>query len=192
MTRPDVTALLIAHRQGDAAALDQVWPLVYDHLRAIAGRQLRSSAPATLNATALVHEAYLRLVDERRIDWKNSAHFLAIAARCMRQIIVDAARSHRAAKRGGGRQPELLDPDAIAIATQAELIVALDIAVDSVSAFNDRLGRIAECRLFAGLSEEETALALGVSLRTVQREWRRARAWLRQHLPEPAPARVVS
>jgi RNA polymerase sigma-70 factor, ECF subfamily len=186
MKSADVTTLLVAHRNGDAAALGEVWPLVYDHLRAIAGRQLRSRPAATLNATALVHEAYLRLVDERRVDWQNSAHFLAIAARCMRQILVDAARAHHAAKRGGGRRPETLNPDAIAVAAQAELIVAIDLAVESVAAFNDRMARIAECRLFAGLSEEETAAALGVSLRTVQREWRRARAWLRQQLPERA------
>jgi RNA polymerase sigma factor (TIGR02999 family) len=178
----DITSLLLAHQQGDTGALDRVWPLVYDHLRAIAGRQLQRGGPATLNATALVHEAYLRLADDTRLQWQNRAHFLAIAARCMRQIIVDAARARRAAKRGGGRPPEALNPDVIGIESQAELIVAIDGALDAIASFNERLGRVAECRLFAGLSEEETAQALGTSLRTAQREWQRARAWLQQHL----------
>lgn len=178
----DITSLLLAHQQGDASALDRVWPLVYDHLRAIAGRQLQRGAPATLNATALVHEAYLRLADDSRLALQNRAHFLAIAARCMRQVIVDAARARRAIKRGGGRSPESLNPELIAIETQAELIVAIDAALESVSSFNERMGRVAECRLFAGLTEEETAQALGMSLRTVQREWQRARAWLQREL----------
>jgi RNA polymerase sigma-70 factor, ECF subfamily len=180
----DITSLLLAHQHGDSAALDRVWPLVYDHLRAIAGRQLQRGAPATLNATALVHEAYLRLADDTRLHWQNRAHFLAIAARCMRQVIVDAARARRAIKRGGGRSPESLNPELIAIDTQAELIVAIDAALESVASFNERMGRIAECRLFAGLTEEETAHALGMSLRTVQRDWQRARAWLQRELSE--------
>lgn len=178
----DITSLLLAHQQGDASALDRVWPLVYDHLRAIAGRQLQRGAPVTLNATALVHEAYLRLADDTRLQWQNRAHFLAIAARCMRQVIVDAARTRRAAKRGGGRPFVELDPDTIAVDGQAELIVAIDEALESVASFNQRMARVAECRLFAGLTEEETAQALDLSLRTVQREWHRARAWLQQQL----------
>lgn len=178
----DITTLLLAHQQGDAAALERVWPLLYDHLRAIARRQLRSGAPATLNATALVHEAYLRLAGDARLTLENRGHFLAIAARCMRQVIVDAARTRRAAKRGGGRLAETLDPDTIAVADQAELIVTIDEALDAVAAFNTRMARVAECRLFAGLTEEETAQALDLSLRTAQREWQRARAWLQQHL----------
>jgi RNA polymerase sigma factor (TIGR02999 family) len=181
----DITSLLLAHQQGDASALDRVWPLVYDHLRAIAGRQLQRGAPATLNATALVHEAYLRLADDTRLQWQNRAHFLAIAARSMRQIIVDAARTRRAVKRGGGRPFVELDPDTIAVDGQAELIVAIDEALESVASFNERMARVAECRLFAGLTEEETAQALDVSLRTVQREWQRARAWLQQQLSTP-------
>lgn len=178
----DITSLLLAHQQGDAAALERVWPLVYDHLRAIAGRQLQSGAPRTLNATALVHEAYLRLASDPRLTWQNRAHFLAIAARSMRQVIVDSARAHRALKRGGGRTLEELNPEVIAVDMQADLIVAIDTALDSVTSFNQRMGHVAECRLFAGLSEEETADALGMSLRTTQREWQRARAWLQQHL----------
>jgi RNA polymerase sigma factor (TIGR02999 family) len=178
----DITSLLLAHQHGDTTALDRVWPLVYDHLRAIAGRQLQRGGPATLNATALVHEAYLRLADDTRLQWQNRAHFLAIAARCMRQVIVDAARARHAVKRGGGRAADVLNPDLIAVDSQAELIVAIDTALESISGFNERMGRVAECRLFAGLSEEETAHALGTSLRTVQREWQRARAWLQQHL----------
>lgn len=183
MTSPhDITSLLIAHQQGDTTALDRAWPLVYDHLRAIAGRQIQGGAPATLNATALVHEAYLRLANDSRLELENRAHFLGIAARCMRQVIVDAVRARRAIKRGGGRQPDVLDPDIIGIDSQAELIVAMDEALDAITAFNPRLAKVAECRLFAGLTEEETAQALGTPLRTVQREWQRARAWLQQHL----------
>lgn len=188
MTPPaeDITSLLQAHQQGDAGALERVWPLVYDHLRAIAGRQLRAGAPATLNATALVHEAYLRLADDSRLTWQNRAHFLGIAARCMRQVIVDAARARRAIKRGGGRPLEELNPDAIAVDGHADLIVAIDAALESIARFNQRLARVAECRLFAGLTDEETAGALGLSVRTVQREWQRARAWLQQQLPPSA------
>lgn len=178
----DVTALLLAHQQGDTTALERVWPLVYDHLRAMARRQVEGSAPSTLNATALVHEAYLRLADDSRLTWQNRAHFFGIAARCMRHVVVDAARARRAAKRGGGRPFSDLDPDAVAIEDQSELIVALDMALDSVASFNQRMARVAECRLFAGLTEEETAQALEMSLRTVQRDWQRARAWLQQQL----------
>ncbi len=178
----DITSLLLAHQDGDATALAQVWPLLYDHLRGIARRQLRSGAPATLNATALVHEAYLRLATSASLSWQNRAHFLGIAARCMRQVIVDAARTRGAAKRGGGRLPLSLDPDTIAVESQADLIVALDTALDAIAAFNTRLARVAECRLFAGLTDEETAQALDLSVRTAQRDWQRARAWLQQHL----------
>lgn len=180
----DITLLLLAHQDGDASALEQVWPLVYDHLRSIARRQLRSGAPITLNATALVHEAYLRLTGDPRLSLQNRNHFLAIAARCMRQVIVDAARTRRAVKRGGGRPLESLNPETIAVADQAELIVAIDEALDAVERFNARTARVAECRLFAGMTDEETAQALDLSLRTVQREWQRGRAWLRQFLNE--------
>ena len=178
----DVTALLLAHQQGDTSALEQVWPLVYEDLRATATRQLRSGAPATLNATALVHEAYLRLAGDQRLSWQNRGHFLGIAARCMRRVVVDTARARRAAKRGGRQTPSALNPDAVGLESQSDLIVALDIALDSVAAFSERMARVAECRLFGGLTDAETAHALGMSLRTVQRDWQRARAWLQQQL----------
>lgn len=178
----DVTALLLAYQRGDSSALERVWSLVYEDLQAVAKRQLRSGAPATLNATALVHEAYLRLASDGRLSWQNRGHFLGIAARCMRRIIVDTARARNAAKRGGGRAPGVLNPDAVGLDSQYDLIVAIDIALESVATFNERMARVAECRLFGGLTDTETADALGMSLRTVQRDWHRARAWLQQQL----------
>lgn len=178
----DVTALLLAHQQGDASALERVWPLVYEDLRTMAKRQLRSGAPATLNATALVHEAYLRLAADERLSWQNRGHFLGIAARCMRRVVVDTARARRAAKRGGRQVSSGLNPDAVGLESQADLILALDTALDSVAAFNQRMARVAEYRLFGGLTDAETAQALDMSVRTVQRDWHRARAWLQQQL----------
>lgn len=178
----DVTSLLIAHERGDPSALDQVWPLVYEHLRTIARRQLRDESSRTLNPTALVHEAYVRLVDETRVSWQNRSHFLGVAARCMRQIVVDYARRRRAAKRGGQRRQVELTPEALAVHDDPDVMLALDAALDSIQSFNERLARIAECRVFGGLSEEETATVLTVSVRTVQRDWQRAKAWLRREL----------
>lgn len=182
--RDEITRLLLAHHEGDAEAFRQLTSLVYDDPRRIAMRQIaRGGAGETLNATALVHEAYLRLVDETRVEWQDRAHFFAIAARSMRRIIVDHARERRAQKRGGGQVHLELDPERIAVVEQAETLLALDAALAAMSAINERLAQVAECRLFGGLSEEETAQALSVSLRTVQRDWQRARAWLQREMP---------
>lgn len=180
----EVTRLLLAYQEGDREAFQQLTSLVYDELRRIARRQIaRGGAGATLNATVLVHEAYLRLIDERRIEWQGRAHFFAIAARCMRRVIIDHARERRALKRGGG-QPHLeIDPERIAVMEQAETLLALDAALAAMSEIDERLARVTECRLFGGLSEEETARALAIPLRTVQRDWRRARAWLQREMP---------
>lgn len=180
----EVTRLLLAHREGDPEAFKRLTSLVYEDLRRIARRQIgRGGAGETLSATALVHEAYLRLIDETRIAWQGRGHFFAIAARSMRRILVDHARERQAQKRGGGRPHLELDPERIALVEQAETLLALDVALAAMGALDDRLARVAECRLFGGLSEEETAQALAVSLRTVQRDWQRARAWLQREMP---------
>jgi RNA polymerase sigma factor (TIGR02999 family) len=183
MSQPaDVTQLLVAYGQGDRQAFDQLLPMVYDDLRRIARRQLRSQPGQTLDTTSLVHESYLKMVDQRKADWQSRIHFLAVAARAMRQVIISYARRRGAAKRGAGSIRETLDEGRIAVADQAEQLLALDQALNRLAERDERLVRVVECRFFAGLKEEETAEALGVSLRTVQRDWMRARAWLREEL----------
>jgi RNA polymerase sigma factor (TIGR02999 family) len=179
----DVTELLLAYRDGDREAFGQMLPMVYDDLRRIARRQLGRSIPnQTLDTTSLVHESFLKMVDQKRIDWQDRAHFLAIAARAMRQVIITYARRRGAAKRGAGSIHETLDEGRIAVADQAEQLLALDQALTKLAERDERLVRVVECRFFAGLQEEETAAALDISLRTVQRDWMRARAWLREEL----------
>jgi RNA polymerase sigma factor (TIGR02999 family) len=178
-----ITRLLQAHQHGDERAFDRLMPLVYEDLRQVARQQLsRRGRNPTLSPTALVHEAYLRLVDETGVSWQSRAHFLAIGARTMRRIIVDYARERGAQKRGG-RKPHLpLEPDRVGVEEHVELLIALDEALSALGSFNERLAEVAECRLFGGMTEEETAAAVGVSIRTVQRDWKRARAWLQQGL----------
>lgn len=181
----EITLLLKAHHDGDEGAFERLVPLVYDDLRVIARRQIaKSGAARTLNATALVHEAYFRLVDEKSVPWQNRGHFFAIAARSMRRIIIDYARERQAQKRGGGQVHLELKPEAVAIEEQADTLLALDAALTRIATFSERLAQVVECRLFGGLSEEETAQAVGASVRTVQREWQRARAWLRKEMPQ--------
>ncbi len=178
----DVTELLIAYRDGEKDAFDRLLPMVYDDLRRIARRQLGRSRNQTLSTTGLVHESYLKIVDQTRVNWQDRGHFLAISARAMRQVIITYARRRGALKRGGGERAVTLDENRIAIADQAERLLALDQALERLGERNERLAKVVECRFFAGLSEEETAEALGVSLRTAQRDWMRARAWLKQEL----------
>ena len=180
--REGVTQLLIAYRDGDRGAFDRLMPIIYDDLRRIARRQLRRGAPQTLNTTGLVHEAYLKLVDPSRVDWQDRGHFLAVSARAMRQVIIGYARKRSAVKRGGGERPVTLDEAQVAVDDQADRLLALDRALERLGGRDERLARVVECRFFAGLSEEETAQALGVSLRTAQRDWMRARAWLKEEL----------
>lgn len=181
--REGVTQLLIAYRDGDREAFDRLVPMVYDDLRRIARRQLRrGGAGHTLDTTGLVHEAYLKLVDPAKVDWQDRGHFLAVSARAMRQVIIGYARKRSAEKRGGGERPVTLDEAQIAIDEQADRLLALDRALERLGERDERLARVVECRFFAGLSEEETAQALGVSLRTAQRDWMRARAWLKEEL----------
>jgi RNA polymerase sigma factor (TIGR02999 family) len=182
--RGDVTELLLAYRQGDSAAFQRMIPLVYQDLRRIARRQLgRGNPDRVLDTTSLVHESYLKMVDQKRIEWQDRGHFLACASQAMRQVVITYARKRSTAKRGGGSIQTTLDADRhIAIDQQAEGLLAVDEALRRLEQWNPRLARVVECRFFAGLSEEETATALSVSLRTAQRDWMKARAWLQEEL----------
>lgn len=185
MTPPaeEISELLIAWGNGDRAALNQLMPLVYDELRRLAHRYLRRERAAhTLQTSALVNEVYLKLVNERAMQWQNRAHFFAIAAQLMRTILVDYARRRNNAKRGGRAQRVLFD-EALAVSDEqtAELI-ALDDALNTLAALDERKSKVAELRFFAGLSVEETAEVLKVSPVTVMREWRLAKAWLHREL----------
>jgi len=180
---PDITGLLLAWRAGDRRALDQLFPLVYEALRRVAHRQLERERPDhTLGTTALVHEAFIKLVDQTRAQWVDRAQFFAVAARAMRRILVDYARRHRALKRGGERAQISLDDVALVADARAEALIALDEALARLAELDERLGRVVECRFFGGLTEEETAEALAVTPRTVRRDWVKAKGWLYQAL----------
>ena len=179
----DVTRVLRAYADGDQGAFERIIGLVYDDLRRIAHRQLgRARFGQTLNTTGLVHEAYLKMVDQERANWQDRSHFFAITARAMRQIIVDFARKRSAAKRGGGEVAEELDENRVAAQQEADRVIALDEALTNLREVDETMVRVVECRFFSGLTEQETADALNLSLRTVQRQWMRARAWLREEL----------
>ena len=186
----EVTQLLAAASQGDGGAMDRLMVLVYDELRAVARRQLRRWRPGqTLDTTALVHESYLRLVDQAGASWQDRSHFLSVAGVAMRHILVDAARRRAAKKRGGEgvrisleeSRPGWSGPDGDSRAVE---ILALDEALTSLAARNERLSRLVELRFFAGLTEEETAETLGTYERTVRRDWLKARAFLFHVLSE--------
>ncbi len=174
-----VTQLLLRWSEGDKAALGKLMPLVYRELRRLAGHYMRRERPGhTLQASALVNEAYLRLVDYRRMQWQNRAHFFAVAAQAMRRVLVEHARSRQYAKRGGTAQRISLDDVAVLTDQQAAELVALDDALTSLEALDARKARIVELRYIGGLSIEESAETLGVSTATVERDWRSAKAWL--------------
>jgi len=179
----DITDLLQRHRGGDRSAFDALVPLIYDRLRRIARRQLaRVWSLETLTPTSIVHEAYVQLSDEKRVDWQSRSHFFGISARVMRQIVVDYARRRNALKRGAARAKVPVDAVDVPVENRLELVLAVDEVLAMLESFNPRLSRVVECRFFAGMTEEETAEALQVPLRTVQREWTRARAWLVKEL----------
>jgi RNA polymerase sigma-70 factor, ECF subfamily len=179
----EMTRLLAAWSDGDRAALEQLFPLVEAELHRLARRYMSRERPDhTLQTTALVNEAYLRLVDQRDVRWQNRAHFFGIAARIMRRILIDHARSHRYAKRGGGAQKVELEEAAVMTVARASELVALDEALEALSRVDERKGKIVELRYFGGLTVEEAAEVLGVSPDTVTREWRRAKAFLRREL----------
>jgi RNA polymerase sigma factor (TIGR02999 family) len=181
-----VTQLLLAWSHGDHASLDRLLPAVYEELRRLAARHIRQQASGhTLQATALVHEAYLRLVDQQRVEWASRAHFFGVAAKAMRSILIDHARKQRAAKRGGkagratlGAAGEVANPG------PAVDVLALDEALIRLAEHDPRKSQVVELRYFGGLALEEVAEVLGVSLATVKRDWIAARAWLKRELTD--------
>ena len=175
----DVTRLLIQLTDGNRTVLDDLLPLVYGELRSLAANYLRRERSAhTLQPTALVHEAYLRLVDQNQVRWQNRAHFFGVAAQMMRRILVDHARGHNAEKRGGEVAKLSLDGNVDVTDERATDLIALDDALTTLAALDEQKSRIVELRFFGGLSVEETAEVLGVSAPTVKRQWRMAKAWL--------------
>jgi RNA polymerase sigma factor (TIGR02999 family) len=182
-----VTQLLIEWREGDETALDRLIPLVYDEMRRLARSYMRRERREhTLQTTALINEAYIRLVDHKGMRWQNRAHFYAVAAQAMRRVLVDHARSRRYIKRGGDAIIVELDQAALVAQEQAAEIVALDEALSGLAAIDPRQSKVVELRYFGGMSVEETAEVLGVSDVTVMRDWRAAKAWLLRAISEQA------
>jgi RNA polymerase sigma factor (TIGR02999 family) len=186
-TPPGITELLHGVRRGEADAMERLLPLVYDALHRIAHRQLgHERAGHTLGTTAVVHEAYLRLVDQGRTEWHDRAHFYGVASLAMRRVLLDYARRHRAEKRGGARGPITLDDALVAAEARADALVALDEALDRLAAVAPRLARVVELRFFGGLTEADAGTVLGVDARTVRRDWTKAKAWLHEELSDGA------
>lgn len=168
---------------GSRAAVDELVPLIYDELRRIAHRRLRAEQTGhTLDTTGLVHEAYLRLVGSEHLEFESRAHFLAVAAQCMRHVLIDSALRRKAQKRGAGHRPLSLDAAPVVAETRSEELIALDEALGRLGAIDPRQSRVVECRFFGGMNIEETAAALDTSPATVKRDWALARAWLNREL----------
>ena len=181
---PDVTRLLLAWQDGDSSALDRLLPVVYSELRNLAHGRMRAESPglATLQTTALINEAYVRLVDGAKVPWKSRTHFYAVCARLMRRILVDRARARRAGKRGGDDRPVALGDWQGAVPARGEEVLALHEALERLAQADQRKADVVELRYFGGMTVEETADALGVSAETVVRDWKVARMWLRREL----------
>jgi RNA polymerase sigma factor (TIGR02999 family) len=183
----DITLLLTELQAGNRAAESKLVPLVYDELRRLARRYMRGErAEHTLQPTALVHEAYLRLIGQRDVEWQNRAHFFGVAAQLMRRILVDHARARKAEKRGGSAPKVSLDETLVFTEAKGADLLALDEALTRLTERDPRQGRIVELRFFGGLTEDEAAEVLGVSTRTVKRDWNVARAWLYKELSKSA------
>jgi RNA polymerase sigma factor (TIGR02999 family) len=181
-----ITDLLLEIRGGNADAMERLFQTVYGQLRRIASHQLRNERPGhTLGTTGLVHETYLKLADQTQVQWQDRAHFYRVAACAMRRILIDYARRYRAERRGGELQRVSLGEEATA-EERGDTLLALDEALDRLASVNQRLSHVVECRYFGGLTEEETAEALGVTSRTVQRDWAKARGWLYLELGDGA------
>ena len=179
----EITQLLVAWSQGDQAALETLTPLVYQELHRLAHRYLGRERPGhTLQTTALVHEAYLRLIDRQQVEWQNRAHFFAISAQLMRRILVDFARTRRYRKRGGGAQQVTFDEAAVVAPERSADFIALDDALMELSKLDERQARVVELRFFGGLTIEETAEVLKVAPITVRRDWSLAQPWLLREL----------
>jgi RNA polymerase sigma factor (TIGR02999 family) len=182
-TSTAITDFLLEARAGDREAMDRLFALVYEELRRIGHHALRHERTGhTLSTTGLVHEAYFKLVDQTRVEWRDRAHFFGVASRAMRQILVEYARRRGAVKRGGRTRVVALEEGLVPAEERADALLAVDEALTRLAAHDSELARVVECRFFAGLTEEETAEATGASIRTVQRQWRRAKAWLYQEL----------
>jgi RNA polymerase sigma factor (TIGR02999 family) len=179
----EVTQILLDLRRGNPEAQDRLIPLVYRELRRIASAHLRHEAAGhSLQPTALVHEAYMRLIEIDRIDWQSRAHFFSIASSVMRRILIEHARANRADKRGGGAITLLIDEAVLASPGRPSELLALDDALNHLAQLDERQAKIVEMRFFAGMTEEETGDVLGISVRTVKRDWRVAKAWLYKEL----------
>jgi RNA polymerase sigma factor (TIGR02999 family) len=184
----EITRLLVDWRKGDQAAFEQLIPLVHAELRRVAHRHMaHERAGHTLQATALVNEAYIRLIDVRQVNWQDRAHFFAMSSRLMRRILVDFARSKGYQKRGGGAQKVTLDEALIVSAEARHDLVAIDDALNALAVVDPRKAQVVEMRFFGGLSVEETAEALKVSVDTVKRDWKLAKAWLLRELAQSPP-----
>jgi RNA polymerase sigma factor (TIGR02999 family) len=183
-TNLDVTRLLVAWGEGDEAAFEQLTPLVYDELKRIARRFMKGERVGhTLQATALVNEAYVRLIDARKLSWQSRAHFFALSARLMRRVLVDFARSKQYQKRGAGAQQVTLE-EGLLVSDPGRHLVMLDDALRALAAFDPRKSQIVEMRYFGGLTVDETAAALKISPETVMRDWKLAKAWLLRELAD--------
>jgi len=179
----NITDLLVSYGRGDKESLDKLMPVVYDELRRQAARYLRrEQAGHTLQTTALIHEAYVRLVDQRNVQWQNRAHFFGIAAQMMRRILVDHARTKKRAKRGGSDIRVSLDDATVAVKGQDLDVVAVDEALSRLEQIDKQQSRVVELRFFSGLTVEETAEVMGISPATVKRDWSMAKAWLHREL----------
>ncbi len=179
----EITRLLLAWSDGDRAALERLLPLVMPELRRIAKRYMRQEKSGhTLQTTALINEAFIKLVDQTRVHWQNRTQFFAVAAQCMRRILIDYARTRRRAKRGGDAQQVTLADAPILSFPQSEELLALDFALNKLARLDERKSKVVELRYFGGLSDEEIAELLGISVRTVARDWGLARSWLRREL----------
>ncbi|HEV8428036.1 MAG TPA: sigma-70 family RNA polymerase sigma factor [Pyrinomonadaceae bacterium] len=179
----NITDLLVSYSRGDKESLDKLMPIVYDELRRQAARYLRRELPGhTLQTTALIHEAYVRLVDQRNVQWQNRAHFFGIAAQMMRRILVDHARTKKRAKRGGSHIKVSLDDANIAVRSQDLDVVAVDEALSRLAKIDEQQSRVVELRFFSGLTVEETAEVIHISPATVKRDWSMAKAWLHREL----------
>lgn len=182
-SQADITRILGGIRAGEEEALQELFPLVYEPLKRLAYGQLHGErADHTLNATALVHEAYLKLVDQRHVTWQNRAHFFAVAAGAMRRILIDYARGRGAEKRGGGWAQVTFNEEIVARTARAEDFLLLDAALERLKSLDGRQAQVVEFKFFGGLKHEEIAHVLGVSVHTVHRDWRFARAWLGREL----------
>ncbi len=178
----DLTRLLESHQKGDPEALHELVERVYPVLKELARRQLRGGRGMTINTTGLVHDAFMRFAEREDCAWESREHFFSFAARIMRQVVVDHFRARSAQKRGSGKSPLSIDEERVESPSTVERALLIDQLLDGLGEIDERLVRVVECRYFAGLTEDETARLLDVTPRTVQRDWRRARAWLQHAL----------